>query len=723
MIRAIPLFSVLVGFSTSVSYCGTLVPTYGTYFGGGGQDNAVAVTTDAQDNVIVVGTTTSQSLPGTLNAFQPTKAQGFANNQNVFVAKVSATGRNLIWSTFLGGDTSDSPSAVAVDSTGNIYVLGTTQSSNFPASSAIYCDFASATVAFQQACSTEFSTHATSGFLSKLSPDGHTLLYSLGFGDMLHGTLQATALAVDNQGAAFVSVVGAGLSGDLFLIHLDTTATLLYGTFLGAIAPSFVDTFNTLALDSHGNCYVAGASTINVPTTPNALQISNSNADLNPNLGNGYLMEIDPSGRQLLYGTLFGPRYSATTITSIRPSSNGSVYFSGATTATTFQTTTGAYQSMPGGGFIANLIPGSVALSALSYLPFDTSLGCGSESATPGGTECGTVAMAISEESQMAYVLSRFEGLGGASEVLDLKLPSVAGVGPTSYFGFPSGVIASNMAVSLPTSLWVVGGCTSCSLVISSDAYQPSPSGTGSAFLVQLTDISPSISLIASAATGASPFAAGQLVSIYGSQLGPAAGSGLQLGPDGVVTNANSGAQVLFDGTAAPILYTSAGQVNAAIPCSVAGKSSTQLVIQYMGAQSPPLTVALGPAAPGIFTADGSGKGQAAALNQDNSFNSLSNPAPRGSVVTFYATGVGATSPCVDGQVYQSNFPTLTLPVIVGVGSSGAQVKYSGQAPDLVSGVAQFNIVIPSDAPPGIVSLTLVVGGVFSPSGVTISVK
>jgi uncharacterized protein (TIGR03437 family) len=147
------------------------------------------------------------------------------------------------------------------------------------------------------------------------------------------------------------------------------------------------------------------------------------------------------------------------------------------------------------------------------------------------------------------------------------------------------------------------------------------------------------------------------------------------------------------------------------------------MVVEYMAARSAPLTVALSPAAPGIFTADGSGKGGAAALNQDDSFNSPSNPAPPGSIVTFYATGVGPTSPCADGATYQSNFPTLTLPVIVGVGGTGAQVLYKGQAPDLVSGVAQFDIVIPSDATTGIVPLTLVVGGIFSPPGVTIAVK
>jgi hypothetical protein len=71
------LFSIVGGFLSPTLYCGTPVPTYGTYFGGRGQENAIAVTTDAQANVIIVGTTTSQSLPGAANAFQPTKAPAF----------------------------------------------------------------------------------------------------------------------------------------------------------------------------------------------------------------------------------------------------------------------------------------------------------------------------------------------------------------------------------------------------------------------------------------------------------------------------------------------------------------------------------------------------------------------------------------------------------------------------------------------------------------------
>jgi len=213
------------------------------------------------------------------------------------------------------------------------------------------------------------------------------------------------------------------------------------------------------------------------------------------------------------------------------------------------------------------------------------------------------------------------------------------------------------------------------------------------------------------------------LISIYGTQLGPIPGSGAQVGSDGAVTKSNAGTQVLFDGVPGPILYAGANQINTAIPCAVAGHTSTQMVVTNQGAQSAPFTLPLSQSAPGIFTLNGSGTGPAAALNQDNSLNGSSNPAARGSAVTFYATGIGVTSPCVDGQIYASNFPTATLLIVAGVGNIGAQVLYAGQAPFLMSGVAQINILIPNDAPTGVVPLALLVGGAFSQPGVTIAVK
>jgi uncharacterized protein (TIGR03437 family) len=716
---AIPLFSILWLASATVS-AGTLVPIYGTYFGGTGDINAaVAVALDSFGNLIVAGTTTSQTLPGTANAFQPTKAVGLPDNQDVFVSKFDATGRKLLLTTFLGGDSDDTPIAISVDKAGSIYIVGFTQSSNFPVSAG----------AFQ-------APSAGDSFVAKISADGSALIYSTGL-----TSARATALSINDSGEAYVTGgftpfpstvlvtpgavnLGNGLSvfSCIFLVRLNSTGTgLIFGSNLGGGDGLNGSLPSSIAVDLAGNIYVAGKTLVDsVPTTPDALQVTFSNDGLSaaPNVYNGFILKVNAIGTQILYGTYFGPRYASTTVTNFEVTPAGSIYFAGATNATSFQSTSGAYLNTPGGGFIAEFTPGSATLSAFTYLYGPPATACGTLFAT-----CTSGLMAISTQSLYAVAPAS----DSSNQLLELNQTNfaVTSSGSLQTFG-ASAFSPQGISVASPSSIWVVGLCGPCSIgsPISTDAFQSSPvSISQNAVLMQMTDISPTVSFVASAATGSSPFAAAQIVSIYGSQLGLPAGSGLQLGPGGVVTTTSGGTQVLFGGTAAPILYAGDGQVNAVIPCEVAGQSSIQMVVDYMGAQSAPVTLALGPAAPGIFTADGSGQGQAAALNQDNSFNSPSNPAPRGSIVTFYATGVGPTSPCVDGQVYTSNFPTIPLPVVVGVGSSGAHVDYAGQAPDLVSGVAQFNIEISSDATTGVVPLTLVVGGVFSTPGVTIAVK
>ena len=107
-------------------------------------------------------------------------------------------------------------------------------------------------------------------------------------------------------------------------------------------------------------------------------------------------------------------------------------------------------------------------------------------------------------------------------------------------------------------------------------------------------------------------------------------------------------------------------------------------------------------AVPGLFTLYQSGTGQAAALNQDYSVNGASNPATRGSIVMFYGTGMGQTSPGgVDGQVYASVFPAPLLEVTARIGGRPAKVQYSGQAPHMMAGAFQVNVEIPPDVTPG----------------------
>ena len=135
------------------------------------------------------------------------------------------------------------------------------------------------------------------------------------------------------------------------------------------------------------------------------------------------------------------------------------------------------------------------------------------------------------------------------------------------------------------------------------------------------------------------------------------------------------------------------------------------------------------PSAPALFTFNGSGTGPAAALNQDNSYNVPNNPAPKGSYVTLFLTGEGQTAPQgVTGKVTSvSATPPLTpqplLAVSVMIGGQLASVTFYGEAPDLVSGVMQLDVQIPTNVPSGNLPITVSVGGNSSQNGVTVSVQ
>jgi uncharacterized protein (TIGR03437 family) len=127
---------------------------------------------------------------------------------------------------------------------------------------------------------------------------------------------------------------------------------------------------------------------------------------------------------------------------------------------------------------------------------------------------------------------------------------------------------------------------------------------------------------------------------------------------------------------------------------------------------------------PGIFTANASGKGQSAALNQDGSVNSASNAAARGSVITLFVTGEGATNPqSLDGRLAVAPYTAPAQPVGVTIGGSQATVQYAGGAPGEVAGMIQVNAVIPADIPAGTASVMVSVGGTPAATGVTIEVK
>jgi uncharacterized protein (TIGR03437 family) len=242
----------------------------------------------------------------------------------------------------------------------------------------------------------------------------------------------------------------------------------------------------------------------------------------------------------------------------------------------------------------------------------------------------------------------------------------------------------------------------------------------------EIDRIVPVISNVANAASysqdGVSP---GELVSIFGSNLGPGTPAGTELDASGWVTTALAGTQVLFDGIAGPMIYSSDSQVNAIVPFGVTG-ATTQLQVRYQNQPSETVPVALLEAAPGVFSAGGSGYGQALLQNQDGSFNSPENAAVPGSVVTFWLTGAGQLSPAgLDGAVAVGpDFPVPLLPVLVMVGSQKAEVLYAGSAPGMVHGIIQVNLRIPASSDTGpTVPLTVTVGESGSQAGLTLAIR
>ncbi len=223
-----------------------------------------------------------------------------------------------------------------------------------------------------------------------------------------------------------------------------------------------------------------------------------------------------------------------------------------------------------------------------------------------------------------------------------------------------------------------------------------------------------------SAATALAP---GEIITIYGSGLGPVNGQGGILSSPDRIDSIAGGTRVWFGVIPAPILYTFTGQVNTIVPYEASG--STPLQVEFDGRRSLPRDVLVVSAAPALFTQNASGKGRAAVLNQDYSLNTPQQRAARGSVIMIYATGGGQTLPAsTTGQIAGSELLVLVAPVTVTIGGRNLGVLFAGAAPGLVTGLMQLNVLIPADFPVGeSVPISISVGGFVSPVGTTISIE
>ena len=217
--------------------------------------------------------------------------------------------------------------------------------------------------------------------------------------------------------------------------------------------------------------------------------------------------------------------------------------------------------------------------------------------------------------------------------------------------------------------------------------------------------------------------APGEVVSVFGTNLGPAQPANQVLDANGKVGTTLAGTQVLFNGVPAPLLYSSSTQLEAVAPFSLSGLT-TQVQVVSQGKISNPVAVSVTAAAPALFSTSGDGGGFGV-VNQDGSINDWGNPAPAGSIVVMYATGLGQMNPAgQDGTVNGLPLAKVVQPVSVYFNGVEGQILYAGAAPGMVAGVVQINAVVP-DSMAGNFNVQVIVkaGAAYSPNGLTVNVQ
>jgi trimeric autotransporter adhesin len=221
----------------------------------------------------------------------------------------------------------------------------------------------------------------------------------------------------------------------------------------------------------------------------------------------------------------------------------------------------------------------------------------------------------------------------------------------------------------------------------------------------------------------------GEIVTLFGTNLGPTTPVGLALDANGNVATTVGGVKVFFSGFEAPIAFASAGQLNVVVPYEVKNYASVNVYTRFLDQGSNSIAIPVTATAPGIFTMDASGSGLGAILNADYTANGPDRPTGKDTSVMVYITGEGETSPNgVTGKVtvMRSSQPYTPAPlgnIAVLVDGQPAAVEFAGEAPGFVSGLLQLNVHIPANTRSGNVPIVVTIGSRSTQNGVTVSVR
>jgi uncharacterized protein (TIGR03437 family) len=220
---------------------------------------------------------------------------------------------------------------------------------------------------------------------------------------------------------------------------------------------------------------------------------------------------------------------------------------------------------------------------------------------------------------------------------------------------------------------------------------------SGNQVIRLLTPTATSISVVSAASGVGSSISPGEIITIFGTGIGPATPAVAVPNKNGFYGTQLSGTTVSVNGVNGPMIYASSTQVSAIVPYEETVGGVADVVITFGGQTFTASAVPIIAAAPGFFTFNASGSGPVAAINQNGTVNSPTSPAPLGSIVAFYLTGEGPTTPTgVDGKPATAPYPIPVVSPVATIAGQPSLVTYAGGAPGLVAGLEQVNIQIPT---------------------------
>ena len=624
--------------------------TYSTFLRANFTPKAIA--TDSAGNVYLAGSAIVDAT---------------TSQRTMLVVKLNPQGTEYVYVRYIGGSVKDSANAIAVDAAGNAYIAGATESPDFPVTTGGNLGTAAA------------PTRPRS-FLVKLDANGEIV-----FSDLLGGSASSSALAVavnaagrifvtgavaDVAGPAFPSTAGAINIADTqnhpYLLALDPTGkqVVFSATGIGGSA---------IALDAAGNIFVAGStSLLDYPTTAGSYQSTFPVFRVcatAPCSGGGfqganqYVSKVDPAGATLLYSTAVSGM-GDTLNGGLAIDAAGNAYLTGYAGATYPYTVT------------APTIPiGPVNGVFFFHLPYVTKLDAAGKnvlfSVPYGGAgvqvSSGSLYVSGGSGGGLAGAFGVPNNLPALDRVPSKCLPDNAGIRTSAYVSqldaatggvmgtkFVGGSTLATSAVALAGSkVWVAGTSSLADFPMTAGAVtvpRASATALSGAFLAAIeflgalpTEAVPQIFCIVDAAdfvpVGAA--APNQLLSIFGTGLGPASGVSA---PDNATTTL-AGVRITADSVNAPLLYVSANQINFAVPLPNRADAFVPLVLSVNGTSAASRQLPLTFRNPSLFlsvpAAGGAAFGGVAiALNANGSANSPSNPAPLGSTLSLFVNGL-----------------------------------------------------------------------------------